>query len=77
MSGRIRVSGEWAVVTAAGEDPPDPARVAAVRVDGQADRVGRVRDAEAGDRPAWDAWQAERGEISQRPGYADNPFRPR
>jgi hypothetical protein len=28
---------------------------------------------------AWDAWQAERyqrGEISQRPGYADNPFRP-
>jgi hypothetical protein len=34
-------------------------------------------DAEAGDRPAWDAWQAERGEISQRPGYADNPFRPR
>jgi hypothetical protein len=28
----------------------------------------------------WDAWQAERyqrGEISQRPGYADNPFRPR
>ena len=29
---------------------------------------------------AWDAWQAERyqrGEISHRPGYADNPFRPR
>jgi hypothetical protein len=29
---------------------------------------------------AWDAWQAERyqrGEISQWPGYADNPFRPR
>jgi hypothetical protein len=29
---------------------------------------------------AWDARQAERhqcGEISQRPGYADNPFRPR
>jgi len=29
---------------------------------------------------AWDAWQAERyrrGEISERPGYADNPFRPR
>jgi len=29
---------------------------------------------------AWDAWQAERyqrGEISQRPGYTDNPFRPR
>jgi hypothetical protein len=29
---------------------------------------------------AWDAWQAERyrrGEISQRPGYVDNPFRPR
>jgi hypothetical protein len=29
---------------------------------------------------AWDAWQAERyrrGEISQRPGYAGNPFRPR
>jgi len=29
---------------------------------------------------AWDAWQGERyqrGEISQRPGYADNPFRPR
>ena len=29
---------------------------------------------------AWDAWQAgryQRGEISQRPGYADNPFRPR
>ncbi len=28
---------------------------------------------------AWDAWQAERyqrGEISQRPGYTDNPFRP-
>jgi hypothetical protein len=27
---------------------------------------------------AWDAWQAERyqrGEISQRPGYTDNPFR--
>jgi hypothetical protein len=27
---------------------------------------------------AWDAWQAERywrGEISQRPGYAGNPFR--
>src|SRR6266704_1530004 len=29
---------------------------------------------------AWDAWQAERyrrGEISQRPGYTDNSFRPR
>jgi len=29
---------------------------------------------------AWDACQAERyqrGEISQRPGYTDNPFRPR
>ena len=29
---------------------------------------------------AWDAWQAERyqrGEISQRPGYTDNPLRPR
>ena len=29
---------------------------------------------------AWGAWQAERyqrGEISQRPGYTDNPFRPR
>src|SRR5271166_5725481 len=29
---------------------------------------------------AWDAWQAaryQRGEISQRPGYADSPFRPR
>ncbi len=29
---------------------------------------------------AWDAYQAERyqrGEISQRPGYTDNPFRPR
>jgi hypothetical protein len=29
---------------------------------------------------AWDGWQAERyrrGEISRRPGYADNPFRPR
>ncbi len=29
---------------------------------------------------AWDAWQAERyrrGEISQRPGYVGNPFRPR
>ena len=29
---------------------------------------------------AWDDWQAERyqrGEISQRPGYTDNPFRPR
>ena len=29
---------------------------------------------------AWDVWQAERyqrGEISQRPGYTDNPFRPR
>jgi hypothetical protein len=29
---------------------------------------------------AWDAWQAERyqrGEISQRPGDIDNPFRPR
>ncbi len=29
---------------------------------------------------SWDAWQAERyqrGEISQRPGYTDNPFRPR
>ena len=29
---------------------------------------------------AWDAWQAERyrrGETSQRPGYTDNPFRPR
>ena len=29
---------------------------------------------------AWDAWQAgryRRGEISQRPGYPDNPFRPR
>ena len=29
---------------------------------------------------AWDAWQIERyqrGEIDQRPGYADNPFRPR
>ena len=30
--------------------------------------------------PAWDAWQAERyqrGETGQRPGYTDNPFRPR
>jgi hypothetical protein len=29
---------------------------------------------------AWDAWQAERyqrAEISQRPGYTGNPFRPR
>jgi hypothetical protein len=29
---------------------------------------------------AWDAWQAERyqrGEISQRPSYTGNPFRPR
>ncbi len=29
---------------------------------------------------AWDGWQAERyrrGEISRRPGYAGNPFRPR
>jgi hypothetical protein len=29
---------------------------------------------------AWDAWQAgryRRGEISQRPGYTGNPFRPR
>ena len=29
---------------------------------------------------AWDAWQAERyrrGETCQRPGYIDNPFRPR
>ena len=29
---------------------------------------------------AWDAWQAERyqrAEISQRPGYPGNPFRPR
>ena len=29
---------------------------------------------------AWDTWRAERyqrGEISQRPGYTDNPFRPR
>jgi hypothetical protein len=29
---------------------------------------------------AWDAWQSERyqrGEIDQRPGYTDNPFRPR
>ena len=29
---------------------------------------------------AWDAWQAgryRRGEISQRPYYGDNPFRPR
>jgi len=29
---------------------------------------------------AWGAWQAERyqrGEISQRPGYTGNPFRPR
>jgi hypothetical protein len=29
---------------------------------------------------AWDAWQAERyrrGETGQRPGYIDNPFRPR
>lgn len=29
---------------------------------------------------AWDAWQVERyqrGEIDQRPGYTDNPFRPR
>ena len=29
---------------------------------------------------AWDAWQAERyqrGQISQRPGYTDSPFRPR
>jgi len=29
---------------------------------------------------AWCAWQAgryQRGEISQRPGYADNAFRPR
>jgi hypothetical protein len=28
---------------------------------------------------AWDAWHAERyqrGETAQRPGYADNPFRP-
>jgi hypothetical protein len=29
---------------------------------------------------AWDTWQAgryQRGEISQRPGYTGNPFRPR
>ena len=29
---------------------------------------------------AWDSWQAERyrrGETAQRPGYTDNPFRPR
>ena len=29
---------------------------------------------------AWDAWQAERyrrGEIGQRPGYTNNPFRSR
>ena len=29
---------------------------------------------------AWDAWQTERyrrGETGQRPGYTDNPFRPR
>jgi hypothetical protein len=29
---------------------------------------------------AWDAWQSERyrrGETGQRPGYTDNPFRPR
>jgi len=29
---------------------------------------------------SWDAWQAERyqrGEISQRPSYTGNPFRPR
>jgi hypothetical protein len=29
---------------------------------------------------AWDAWQAERyqrGEPGRRPGYTDNPFRPR
>jgi hypothetical protein len=29
---------------------------------------------------AWDAWQAERyqrGETGQRPGYTDNPVRPR
>ncbi len=29
---------------------------------------------------AWDAWQAERyqrGGTGQRPGYTDNPFRPR
>ena len=43
-------------------------------------------DGDGADRPtpqlerAWDAWQAERykrGEISQLPGYTDNPFRPR
>ena len=47
-------------------------------------RAGRRRRLPASSTPqlerAWDAWQAgryQRGEISQRPGYADNPFRPR
>ena len=28
-------------------------------------------------RDAWQAGRYQRGEISQRPGYAGNPFRPR
>ena len=28
-------------------------------------------------REAWQAERYQRGEISQRPGYTDNPFRPR
>jgi hypothetical protein len=50
--------------------PPGPAR------------QGQLRRLPASSTPqlerAWDAWQAERyqrGEIGQRPGYTDNPFR--
>jgi hypothetical protein len=46
---------------------------------GMAAELGVIAEGAAG-RPADRVWQAERyqrGEISQRPGYTDNPFRPR
>ena len=48
--------------------------VAIVSWRGRAERRRRLAER------AWDAWQAgryRRGEISQWPGYSDNPFRPR
>jgi len=53
----------------------------ALRLEAATAVIGMVNERTApGALRAWDAWQAERyqrGEISRRPGYADNPFRPR
>ena len=64
----------------------DPTRVRAVidRIAADVDELARAQRLPASSTPqlerAWDTWQAEqyqRGEISQRPRYTDNPFRPR